>query len=96
VSRVAQSALDFAASTITFAGGLIGAFVIPLLALCGFGPERPGVLRAAAERGGFLGLPELVLTGALGPVHPVLALKATGNRFVALLGLALGSHSGDH
>jgi O-antigen/teichoic acid export membrane protein len=78
VSRVARSALSFAASAAASVVGALAAFVTTPLVLRGLGPERLGVFRVATEWAGYLALLEVGLSGALAPL--LARAAATGDR----------------
>jgi O-antigen/teichoic acid export membrane protein len=85
VSRVARSALNFAASTLASAVGVLAAFVATPVVLRELGADRLGAFRAATEWAGYLALLELGVAGALAPLIAQAAAAGDRDRLGALL-----------
>jgi O-antigen/teichoic acid export membrane protein len=85
MSRVARSALNFAASTLASAIGVVTAFAATPIVLRELGADRLGAFRAATEWMGYLGLLELGMAGALAPLLAHAAATGDRARFAVIL-----------
>jgi O-antigen/teichoic acid export membrane protein len=85
VSRVARSALNFAASTGASVVGMLAAFVATPIVLRELGADRLGAFRAATEWAGYLALLELGVAGALAPLIAQAAAAGDRERLGAIL-----------
>ena len=85
MSRVARSALNFAASTGASVVGMLAAFVATPIVLRELGADRLGAFRAATEWAGYLALLELGVAGALAPLIAQAAAAGDRERLGAIL-----------